>query len=94
VSTPYAIYLEPAVVKFLSQLPPQRQTAVRERVLRRLEALAQLAALRRFGADTEAEHLHLRVGHHEVQYTLEHAARQLRVRELQYLPSGRWGAST
>ena len=83
------ILVTPEAERAFAALPPKRAREARQSLLQRLEEVAGLAALRRFGDEGEGELLRLRMGSFEAHYTLDRAACTFTVPAVVRLPSAR-----
>jgi mRNA-degrading endonuclease RelE of RelBE toxin-antitoxin system len=86
---PYRLHVSPEAELSLAALPPQRARDVRIMLLERLEEVARLSALRRYGDEREAEVFRLRVGSFLVGYVVDSSARSVTLCELVRVPSTR-----
>jgi mRNA-degrading endonuclease RelE of RelBE toxin-antitoxin system len=90
---PFRILLSPEAEHVLGKLPPRRALTLRENLVRRLEEVTRLLALRRFGDEAQAEVFRVRVGSYEAQYTVDRGASTVVLHELVRLPSTRLPSS-
>ena len=85
----FRIHMSLEAERALEALPSRRARDVREGLLQRLEEVARLVAMRRFGDEAEAERFHLRVGAIEAHYSVNRSAGTVTLLEVVRLPSTR-----
>ncbi|HET9449486.1 MAG TPA: hypothetical protein VFO83_01320 [Aggregicoccus sp.] len=83
------LLVSPEAERVLRALPGKRGQSLRESLLQRLQEVAQLSALRRFGDEVTGEPFYLRVGSLEARYTVDRWAGTVTLHEVVRMPSNR-----